>query len=730
MQPPVTQRVRLLFACSALLLGTLIGGPAILNSQGPPTGAGGTVLVEGHEAVAGEVLVRFASSSRAADRAAVALQLDVDQDVAVGGVGARRLRSRRFSVETMLASLRGRPDVVYAEPNYILSTTDTPNDPQFGNLWGLLNIGQQIAGVFGTNDADIDATAAWEISKGSSSVAVGVIDTGIDYTHPDLAANVWSAPTAFSVTVGGVPITCGAGTHGFNAITRTCNPMDDNNHGTHVSGTIGAVGNNGQGVVGVNWTTRIIGGKFLDASGHGSTANAIDAIEFMIQAKAAFAGSNGANVRVLNNSWGGGGFSSALLDEINSANANGMLFAAAAGNAGTNNDVFPFYPANYSASNVIAVAATNNTDSLAWFSNYGSSVDLAAPGDNILSTTIGGTYQFFSGTSMATPQVSGAAALLLSACSLSTANVKATLRANVDVLGSLTGFVDTNGRLNVDHAIRACATPGVPPAPSNVAAFAGDGQVNVTWAQIPSATQYSVKRSTTPGGPYSTIATVTTTAYLDTAVVNGTTYYYVVSATGSGGTGPNSSEVSATPHVSLPAAPSALKAKAGDARVTLSWAGSLGATSYTVKRSLAKSGPYAAIAPGVATTGYVDTGVTNGTTYYYVVTAVNSAGESSNSNKANATPLPAPAVPTGLTASTGANVGEVALSWNPAAAATAYRVKRSGTSGGPYTIIKKVTTTSFVDTGRVSGKRYYYVVSALNSIAESANSTQASALAK
>jgi hypothetical protein len=204
-----------------------------------------------------------------------------------------------------------------------------------------------------------------------------------------------------------------------------------------------------------------MGAKFLNSGGSGSTAGAINAIEFTIQAKQFF-GAN-ANVRVLSNSWGGGGFSQALLDEINRANTNNMLFVAAAGNNGSNNDTLPFYPAGYNAPNVVAVAATDNRDQIASFSNFGTaSVDLGAPGVNVLSTTIGNTYSFFSGTSMATPHVSGAAALVLSVCSLDTAALKSNLLNNVDPIPSLSGITATGGRLNVNKAILACNAPPPP----------------------------------------------------------------------------------------------------------------------------------------------------------------------------------------------------------------------------------------------------------------------------
>lgn len=498
------------------------------------------------------ILVGFApGTSRAEEEQAVS---DAQAtDVETIGAGTHVLRVAGGSVTQKIAKLKSRASVRYAEPNYVLYADATPNDPRFlsGDLWGLRNTGQTINGVVGKPGADIGATSAWDVSTGGTSTVVAVIDTGVDYTHPDLAANAWSAPAAFTVAIGGKTITCGAGTHGFNAITNTCDPFDDNGHGSHVAGTIGAVGNNGVGVVGVNWTSRIMGSKFLDSSGSGTTANAINAIEFTIQAKQTFAGSSGANVRVLSNSWGGGGYSQALLDEINKANTNNMLFVAAAGNSGTNNDTTPHYPSSYTAPNVVSVAATDNTDALASFSNYGvSSVHLGAPGVDILSTIPGG-YAFYSGTSMATPHVSGSAALVLSTCALDTSALKSNILNNVDLISSLAGKTVTGGRLNVNKAVRACSAPTAPPAaPANLTATPGDSQVRLAWTGSAGAASYTVKRSTTSGGPYAAIASgVTTTSYTDSGLTNGTTYYYVVSALNSLGESPPSNEVSATPQV-------------------------------------------------------------------------------------------------------------------------------------------------------------------------------------
>ena len=416
-----------------------------------------TEFYNGQEAVANEVLVKFSAVSLISLIQAESVE-NVDRAQGIGGTGVLRFHSASKNVATLIGELSARPDVQYVEPNYIVRPVTVPNDPYFSELWGLHNTGQTILGQPGKPGADIGAVSAWDISTGSRANVAAVIDTGVDYTHPDLAANIWSAPRTFVVNIGGLPIICLAGSHGFNAITNVCDPLDDDNHGTHVSGTIGAVGNNGVGVVGVNWTASIMGVKFEIAAGYGLTSDAINAIEFTIQAKAAFAATGEANVRVLSNSWGGSSFSQALLDEINRADANDMLFVAAAGNQSSNNDVSPFYPASYKAPNIVAVAATDNTDALASFSDFGAtSVHLGAPGVNVLSLGFGGNYGHSSGTSMATPHVSGSALLILSACSLNTAALKAVVLNNVDPVPSLTGITITGGRLNVNKAIRACS---------------------------------------------------------------------------------------------------------------------------------------------------------------------------------------------------------------------------------------------------------------------------------
>ena len=490
--------------------------------------------VASRDVVAREVLLKLRAPLPAAQLAPLASTLDAETVELLSRAGIVRVRSRSMGAAALLRALASRPEVAYAEPNFVVRTFADPNDPLFPYLWGLNTI---------------RATATWDTTFGSASNVVAVIDTGIDYTHPDIAPNIWSAPTAFTVKIAGTPITCPPGTHGFNAILRTCNPMDDHNHGTHVAGTIAAAGNNNIGVTGVNWVSSVMGLKFLDASGSGTIADAIAAVEFVIQTKQAFAATGGANVRILSNSWGGGDFSQAFLDQIHAANTQDMLFVAAAGNSAFSNDLLPTYPASYKAPNVVAVAATTSTDALAFFSNYGAqSVHLGAPGSDIVSTTRGTGYGIMSGTSMATPHVSGAGALVLSQCLLDTAQLKSVLLDAIDPIPSLATTTITGGRLNVNKAAQSCSAP--PAVPANLKALGGDRQVKLTWSSAAGATSYRISRSTTTGGPYTPVASdVKGEQYVDNGLMNGTTYYYVVSAVNLLGESRWSAEASATPKV-------------------------------------------------------------------------------------------------------------------------------------------------------------------------------------
>jgi subtilisin family serine protease len=352
--------------------------------------------------------------------------------------------------------LKADPAVAYAEPNWVYTHTAASTDPYYtnGSLWGMYGPSTSPANAYGSN-----AAAAWAAGNtGSSSVYVGVIDEGIQYTHPDLAGQVGNPlETANGVDDDGNGYVDDV--YGWDFANNdntiydggTKGSLDD--HGTHVSGTIGAKAN-GAGVVGVNWNVKLISGKFLGRNG-GTSANAIKAIDYFNGLKA-----RGVNIVALNNSWGGGGFSQALMDAIGRADNANILFVAAAGNGGSdgvgdNNDVTPHYPSTYSNPNIVAVAAITSTGGRASFSNYGATtVDIGAPGAGIWSTTAANTYESYSGTSMATPHVTGAAALYASAHPGATAAaIKNALLSSAVPTASMSGVTTTGGRLDAFAAL-------------------------------------------------------------------------------------------------------------------------------------------------------------------------------------------------------------------------------------------------------------------------------------
>src|SRR3989441_4558242 len=397
------------------------------------------------------ILVRFKASALPADQALVHALVGAHvykSFRSVEGLQAVRIPPG-MRVKDAIEFYRRRPDVLYAEPNWIVDAQVVPSDPSFSSLWGLNNTGQS----GGIPDADIDAPEAWDITTGSSDVVVAVIDTGIDYTHPDLSANMFRNEldcnsNGIDDDGNGQVDDC----FGIDTANNDSDPMDDANpsHGSHVAGTIGAIGNNALGVVGVNWTVRLIACKSLGATGSGTTADAIDCLEYVKLMK-----DRGVNIVATSNSWGGGGFSQALYDAIGAHLQRGILFIAAAGNAKSDNDTTPFYPAAYYLPNVTSVAATTRTDALASFSNFGRrTVHLGAPGQEILSTTRGNTYSSLSGTSMATPHVTGVAALLKAQNpARDWRAIKNLILAGGDTVPSLATTTITQKRLNARGAL-------------------------------------------------------------------------------------------------------------------------------------------------------------------------------------------------------------------------------------------------------------------------------------
>jgi len=414
--------------------------------------------------VVGEVIVKYTSNVAALRMAASPeesqtmemLGFSVEEDLSdiVPGMQVASVDSE-IPLDTVIAALESSPFVEYVEPNFYIALTlpEEPipvdedaisalsefmmeklsNDPMYSSQWGLMKI---------------QADKAWDTTTGKRDIVIAVIDTGVDYKHPDLAANMWvntrEIPNSNIDNDGNGYV---GDYYGYDFINNKADPMDDNGHGTHVAGVIGAVGNNGIGIVGVDWNVRIMPLKFLRANGGGDTIAAIKAINY--------ANSMGADI--ISCSWGGPGMSQALGDAIKQTN---KLFVFAAGNDGANNDATPHFPSNFGYDNMIVVAATDRNDQLASFSNYGSSkVDVAAPGVAILSTypTAKNTpYVEMKGTSMATPFVAGIAGLMLAVNpSLSPAQLKSLIMQNVDKVPALNGKVKSGGRVNAEKAVAA-----------------------------------------------------------------------------------------------------------------------------------------------------------------------------------------------------------------------------------------------------------------------------------
>ena len=598
-------------------------------------------------------------------------------------------------VSSAIRLLRGSPLVRYAEPNWIYTHAATSNDPRYtnGSLWGMYGDATTPANQFGSQAGEGWAAGA----TGDPTVYVAVIDEGIDFNHPDLAANIWTNPFD---PVDGVD-NDGNGyrddVHGWDFFQDNSSVYDGgpgnttiDAHGTHVSGTIGGVGGNGVGVAGVNWRVTIISTKFLGPNG-GSTADAVAALDYITDLKQR----HGLNIIATNNSWGGGGYSQALHDAILRAAKAGILFMAAAGNNGTSNDSSPHYPSNYSTLTgtstepaagyeaVTSVASITSTGTRSSFSNYGrTSVDLGAPGSGVWSTTPSNTYSSYSGTSMATPHVTGAAALYESVYPGATAQqVRAAIlqSATATPTSSMTGITTTGGRLNIGAWFSGGPPPAAPAAPTGLTASAvSSSQINLAWSDNASnETGFTVERCTgvscTNFAPIASLA-ANATSYQNAGLAASTTYgFRVVASNGAGNSG-YSNTASATTQAGAtgPAAPTGLTAAAVSAsQINLAWTDNASnETGYTVERCTGAScSTFAQVASLPAnTTSYQNTGLAASTTYRYRVRAFNGTLVSGYSNVASATtqagsvPPGGPAAPSNLTA-TAMSPNSVKLTW-------------------------------------------------------------------
>jgi subtilisin family serine protease len=461
------------------------------------------------------------------------------------------------------------------------------------------------------------------------------MDSGVEFNHEDLAANLWT--NAGETPGNGIDDDHNGwvdDVHGVNCLSDAGGGMDDNGHGTHVAGTIGAVGNNAIGVVGVDWSVSIMALKMLGSSGSGSIDDAVQCLDY--------ATSNG--VTLTNNSWTGGGFSQAMYDAISRARSANELFVAAAGNSGANNDTFPAfgYPSSYNLDNIIAVASTDQNDGLASSSNYGAtSVDRAAPGVGILSTVPNNGYATMSGTSMATPHVAGAAALLVaSRPGAAYSVVRSRIFQTADPVASLQGKVATGGRLNVARAIFPPET-----ATGLTGTAVSSSEIDLSWTDVSGETGYKVQRSADGTSGWTQIGTTgqDVATYADTGLAAETTFFYRVLATNTGGDSAPSTVASATTKAdaSPPTVPSGVTASGAKATVNLRWTtstdtGGSGLAGYEIWRAASASGTFSRV--GTTTqTSYSDGNLPRKQTFWYYVVAFDAAGNRSGpSNTASA----------------------------------------------------------------------------------------------
>jgi subtilisin family serine protease len=453
---------------TAILAGLLIAGCSqkddLQDLQDDSSNLKSASVKTDYEVVPNELIVKFKDDVSAEAQTAAVLKINgkVKEKIHTNAMKDKGDKLGVLLVSTPLQAFdaiskaKGLAEVLYAEPNYIYQHTAVSNDPYYtnGSLWGMYGDATSPTNQYGSQ-----AGEAWTAGKtGANTVWIGIIDEGYMYTHEDLAANAGTNPGEIAgngIDDDGNGLKDDVYGWDFDGNNNTVFDGTSDDHGTHVAGTIGGVGGNGKGVAGVCWNVKLLSAKFLGSRG-GTTANAIKAVDYFTGLKTRV--SNPVNIIATNNSWGGGGFSQALMDAITRANNAGILFIAAAGNSGTNNDATPSYPSGYNVANVIAVASITNTGALSSFSQYGATtVDLGAPGSGIYSSVpvksgknIVSGYASYSGTSMATPHVTGAAALYASTHSGASASaIKNAILGSAVPTSSLNGKCVTGGRLNV-----------------------------------------------------------------------------------------------------------------------------------------------------------------------------------------------------------------------------------------------------------------------------------------
>jgi subtilisin family serine protease len=540
-----------------------------------------TEMLNGHLVVSHRVLFAFNSAPSAATVAQIKSVTGAADTRPVGGAGAYLIDSSTLDTANLVAYLSSRRDIAYAEPDSVMTLASAPNDPQFPQQWGLDNTGQVVAGVTGTPGADVNAPGAWQTTTGSRNMVVALIDTGVQYDHPDLAANIWSAPAAFSMTVGGYVYNCPAGDHGVSTLINSvaydpgCDPADEQttatdgmDHGTLNAGIIGAAGNNGTGVAGVNWSVSILPLKACaleDQSRGGQEvpscdeADVVDALQAAIDVKQQFGAQ--ADVVAANFSFDHG-YGQTLEDEMVLAGNNGITIAVATGDDCNNTSAAT--PASFYLANEIAVSAFDQLDQRAyWQSSYCSNAggNVSAPGKNVLSTDTGSGYGYQQGTSAAAPFVAGAIALVSSVCPLTPKMMFADIVGAADDIPSVYSW-GGGKRLDLGNAITDCTT-GTP----------GAGQINISGSECLNCYNY-------PEIPSSGTITVS---------IGTSSYYYYWNADGGQGSAQLASALAAD-------------INSDPFRVVTAQVTSSGAASATVTITSIAKGPWTAFATDATNT--------------------------------------------------------------------------------------------------------------------------------
>jgi subtilisin family serine protease len=758
----------------------------------PAKGKVGVIPAEPGKYVPDELLVKFnkvdATTSFTAHKNAGAQKLMEYKDLRI-----HHVRLPRGAMQGAMNKYAGDPNVEYVQPNYIYTVqVATPNDTHFTNLWGLNNTGQTVNGTAGTAGADIRAQAAWDISTGSSNVVIAVIDTGIAYDHPDLAANIWTNTDETDCSDGtdndgnGYIDDC----HGWDFVDNDNDPYDYHRHGTHVSGTIAAVGNNSQGVVGVLWAAKVMPVRVLDLLGSGTSGSVIGGIEY--------ARNNGA--RIINCSLGGTFQDLAQLDAITAFGQAGGLFIAAAGNEQNDNDgPTRSYPASFDSPYILSIAAADQNDALAFFSNYGAAtVDVAAPGVNVYSTTIswetvtsydfesggqgwttGGTSLWFvttesshSPTHSVTDSPGGNYASntdsWVASPSFNLTGKKGcqlefwgwlSTEENIDFVFAEATIDDTNWSWLA--SISGSVDPWIV-AKLDLSAYDDQAAVRVRFRLVTDGTinddgvhfddvsvkclaasfsgdEYEYLNGTSMATPHVAglagliVSAAPNLSNLEIRNIILSSVDAKASLAGKIQTGGRINAYKALSAMIMPAAPGSLTATAaGTSSINLTWIDhATNETGFKIERRTGAGGAYAEIGTVNANvTTYADNGLSEATTYHYRVRATNASVDSSYSNEASATtPLSPPAAPGSLTA-TAAGTSSINLTWiDHATNETGFKIERRTGAGGAYSLIgtTNANVTFFADHGLSGATTYYYRVRATNAASDSSYTNEANA---